>query len=50
MCDGLVPVEESWIESILRIAWWKLLRRLGFEQVGPLGVGPWRYVGRKGKK
>lgn len=45
MSDGLCYEEEGCIEAALRRLSWRVIRALGFEQVGPLGVGPWRYVG-----
>lgn len=45
MSDGLYYEEEGRIEAAMRRLSWRVLRALGFQQVGPLGVGPWRYVG-----
>lgn len=45
MIDGIYCDEESCIEAAVRRLWWGVLRAFGFQQVGPLGVGPWRYVG-----
>jgi hypothetical protein len=44
MCDGLYYEEESAIAAWLRRGRWRFYRWLGFQQVGPLGVGPWRFV------